>query len=359
MSDSNSPETPTYNYKCGDNVSQYAKTALEDRDIVNTDKKHLMGKHYLRVFNRAKKPILTKWFQPPSPEYEGELVKVIDDRHRIWTAPWGAPGDRIIRGYDLYFLIFKKTVGVGEDKIEIFDMKSPTTEGAKNMNGDMLYSSSAYVNINPPPDIPTIPFLYRNNHLHKAADFVKFQFYTYCNYLYVVLDLSTVTDKDMHEIRDRAPFEFSVKINVDGVDGAKGVDYEMYSPYTHPVLRNYKRESGFLFKYKEFLIMSGIRNNTTYTVYTRHASANEYQTCTFHVDDNNKIQSTKERDDIIENTKRWATHPSSPRNHGGNKARKGSLDNCTVAELKAKAAKRGVKVIGLNKAEIIAKLRRR
>ena len=38
-------------------------------------------------------------------------------------------------------------------------------------------------------------------------------------------------------------------------------------------------------------------------------------------------------------------------------SRKGSLDACTVLELKAKAAKRGIKVTGLNKAEIIAKLR--
>ena len=37
--------------------------------------------------------------------------------------------------------------------------------------------------------------------------------------------------------------------------------------------------------------------------------------------------------------------------------RKGSLDTCTVLELKAKAAKRGIKVTCLNKAEIIAKLR--
>ena len=38
-------------------------------------------------------------------------------------------------------------------------------------------------------------------------------------------------------------------------------------------------------------------------------------------------------------------------------SRKGSLDACTVLELKEKAAKRGIKVTGLNKAEIIAKLR--
>lgn len=35
------------------------------------------------------------------------------------------------------------------------------------------------------------------------------------------------------------------------------------------------------------------------------------------------------------------------------------LTTCTVAELKAKAKKRGIKVTGLKKAEIIAKLRRR
>uniref|UniRef100_A0A6C0KSK9 SAP domain-containing protein n=1 Tax=viral metagenome TaxID=1070528 RepID=A0A6C0KSK9_9ZZZZ len=43
---------------------------------------------------------------------------------------------------------------------------------------------------------------------------------------------------------------------------------------------------------------------------------------------------------------------------GGAKRKHIPLDKCTVAELKAKAAKRGLKVTGLKKAEIIAKLRR-
>jgi hypothetical protein len=48
-----------------------------------------------------------------------------------------------------------------------------------------------------------------------------------------------------------------------------------------------------------------------------------------------------------------------PRQQGGKPSlvRK-SLDKCTVEELKAKAAKREIKVTGLKKAEIIAKLRK-
>ena len=42
---------------------------------------------------------------------------------------------------------------------------------------------------------------------------------------------------------------------------------------------------------------------------------------------------------------------------GGKKTNKKSLDNCTVAELKERAVKRGVKVSGMKKAEIIEKLR--
>ena len=42
---------------------------------------------------------------------------------------------------------------------------------------------------------------------------------------------------------------------------------------------------------------------------------------------------------------------------GGAKRKHIPLDKCTVAELKAKAAKRGLKVTGLKKADIIAKLR--
>lgn len=39
-------------------------------------------------------------------------------------------------------------------------------------------------------------------------------------------------------------------------------------------------------------------------------------------------------------------------------SKKKSLDNCTVTELKEKAMRRGVKITGLKKAELIAKLRR-
>lgn len=46
-----------------------------------------------------------------------------------------------------------------------------------------------------------------------------------------------------------------------------------------------------------------------------------------------------------------------PQQEGGKPVRK-SLDKCTVDELKARAAKRGIKITGLNKAEIIAKLRK-
>lgn len=45
-------------------------------------------------------------------------------------------------------------------------------------------------------------------------------------------------------------------------------------------------------------------------------------------------------------------------NYGGKKKSPKSLDTCTVDELKARAVKRGIKVTGLKKAEILAKLRR-
>ena len=45
------------------------------------------------------------------------------------------------------------------------------------------------------------------------------------------------------------------------------------------------------------------------------------------------------------------------KNGGNKKIIRKSLDKCTVEELKARSKKRGIKVTGLKKAEIIAKLR--
>jgi len=70
-----------------------------------------------------------------------------------------------------------------------------------------------------------------------------------------------------------------------------------------------------------------------------------------------KTRTTKEFVQNLQKQTRQKLARIQPRQEGGKPVRK-SLDKCTVDELKVKAAKRGIKITGLKKAEIIAKLRK-